>query len=395
LWSCCLVVLLFRYSQVAAAPTCNIQDYGAKGDGTTDNTKAIQSALNACVNGGTVIIPTGTFLTYSLLVSGVTSYTIQVMGTLKAGTMDNWPVNGLNCEDFFTITKGNGVTITGNGVFDGQGTPWYIAFDQGTLKYTRPRQLVISDSSNVKISHVKLYNSPMMNLILNNIQGGEISYLNITDEWYNGGTTEPHNTDGIDVGTNSKNIYFHDLYIYNGDDSIAVKKGSTAGGCTSDLLIENCQFFRGHGASIGSIPSGCVQNVVFRNISINGQMAGCNLKSYGTEAGFIKNITWQDIKLINTEYCIHINGNYKPSFGDPQTPPLGDSVQVSDIFLTNIQGTNCHYPAVFNCEPTAPCENIYLDNVNVAAGATVKTMECSYAHGSVAGTIQPASCLQN
>src|SRR5699024_5796960 len=43
----------------------SIMDYGAVGDGTTDNTQAIKDAIQACVEagGGKVVIPAGKFLT--------------------------------------------------------------------------------------------------------------------------------------------------------------------------------------------------------------------------------------------------------------------------------------------------------------------------------------------
>ena len=53
----------------------NIQDYGAKGDGKTLNTAAIQSAIDACHKdkGGTVLIPAGDFIAGTLeLKSNVT-----------------------------------------------------------------------------------------------------------------------------------------------------------------------------------------------------------------------------------------------------------------------------------------------------------------------------------
>jgi len=39
----------------------NVLDYGAVGDGTTDDTTAIQTAINATPNGGTLIFPEGTY----------------------------------------------------------------------------------------------------------------------------------------------------------------------------------------------------------------------------------------------------------------------------------------------------------------------------------------------
>ncbi len=43
----------------------NVLDYGAKGDGTNDDTAAVQKAIDACAaqGGGQVLLPAGTFLT--------------------------------------------------------------------------------------------------------------------------------------------------------------------------------------------------------------------------------------------------------------------------------------------------------------------------------------------
>jgi hypothetical protein len=43
------------------ADTINVKDFGAKGDGTTDDTAAIQAAINAQINGGIVFFPNGTY----------------------------------------------------------------------------------------------------------------------------------------------------------------------------------------------------------------------------------------------------------------------------------------------------------------------------------------------
>ena len=47
----------------------NVQDYGAVGDGVTDDTAAIQAAINAAVNGAVVFLPPGTYRVTGLVIS--------------------------------------------------------------------------------------------------------------------------------------------------------------------------------------------------------------------------------------------------------------------------------------------------------------------------------------
>lgn len=62
----------------------NVKDYGAVGNGTTDDTTAIQSALNALpATGGTVYFPGGTYLIGSGLTSSLNS--IELRGTGNRG----------------------------------------------------------------------------------------------------------------------------------------------------------------------------------------------------------------------------------------------------------------------------------------------------------------------
>ena len=141
----------------------------------------------------------------------------------------------------------------------------------------------------------------MFNVVINNSTRSEIFGLNITSTWYvfesyrcgifwqsaakfssrhlaaqirytdpqSGDLKEPHNTDGIDPGSGSSLVHVHDVFIHNGDDSIAVKPSST---CTRDILVEDSHFEFGHGCSIGSVGKGCVENVLFRNITMGNQV---------------------------------------------------------------------------------------------------------------------------
>jgi|EP01043_Picozoa_sp_COSAG02_P050731 polygalacturonase len=133
-----------------------------------------------------------------------------------------------------------------------------------------------------------------MQVALNGVKGAEISHVNITSTWYidpkSKQLMEPHNTDGIDPGGGSSEIHIHDVSIHNGDDSVAVKPHGEGedSGCTRNILVENCRFEKGHGCSIGSVGKGCVENVLFRNITMKSQENGCRVKTYSEGAGHVR-----------------------------------------------------------------------------------------------------------
>ena len=56
------------YSMIDGAPV-NVLDFGATGDGVTDDTAAIQAAINSLVNGGKVYFPIGSYLVSSPIVT--------------------------------------------------------------------------------------------------------------------------------------------------------------------------------------------------------------------------------------------------------------------------------------------------------------------------------------
>jgi polygalacturonase len=225
----------------------------------------------------------------------------------------------------------------------------------------------------------------MINVKLNNVFIADVGFLNILDEWYDNGTKEPHNTDGIDPGQNSKHIHIHNCNISNGDDSVAVKPGDSSSGCTSDIFVENCNFYNGHGCSIGSVPSGCVQNVVFRHIYMYNQLGGCNIKSYNSGPGFIQNISFENIQMTNMDNCITINTNYQPSSQSAQ-------IKITDVRYSTVSGMNCKNPAEFSCQSAETCTGISMIGVNLSGGKSATTMTCENAFGQ-AVSVSPPSCL--
>ena len=69
------------YSMITGAPV-NLRDFGAVGDGTTDDTSALQAAITECANNNkTLFVPDGTFM-YSNVTVPATK-TLSIVGSSR------------------------------------------------------------------------------------------------------------------------------------------------------------------------------------------------------------------------------------------------------------------------------------------------------------------------
>ena len=117
----------------AAARVYNVRELGAKGDGKTLDTAALQAAIDKCAaeKGGTVLIPAGDFLFGTLeLKSNVTLHVAAGGRLLGSGTPEHYsagkgiPPNNGNVV-FLYANGAENVVIEGNGAIDGQGSLFY------------------------------------------------------------------------------------------------------------------------------------------------------------------------------------------------------------------------------------------------------------------------------
>src|SRR5207249_2147996 len=102
-------------------------NYGAKGDGVTINTKAVQAAINAASagGGGTVIVPRGEFLCGPIQLASHINLLVDAGATLRMLPLDQYPGGANAPADFISGSKLQDVAITGGGTIDGQGIPWW------------------------------------------------------------------------------------------------------------------------------------------------------------------------------------------------------------------------------------------------------------------------------
>ena len=76
----------FRVATEDSYVVLNVKDFGAKGDGETDDTPFIQCAINACPRGGSVYIPAGVYKIYPLFLKSDLTLDIGKDAVLSAFT---------------------------------------------------------------------------------------------------------------------------------------------------------------------------------------------------------------------------------------------------------------------------------------------------------------------
>ena len=245
---------------------CSVDTYGAKGDGVTDDTAAIQSALNDCggSGGGQVVLPAstgnGTYLSKALSMNhSHVELNVPAKTVLRiSNDRKHWP-GSLN---FITGHSAEHIAITGAGTIDGQGAVWWANRND-----FRPHTVQFNHVTYALIEGVTIVDPPNHCLELY-ADHCEVSGVTIQAPPSTGTASPSHNTDAVDV--HGDPFYVHDCYFNTGDDNIAAHANNT--------LVENCRFGTGHGASIGSLCDVWLTNITFRNISFDGTTSGAKIK---------------------------------------------------------------------------------------------------------------------
>src|ERR1700722_17795590 len=163
---------------VITGPTFLITNFGAVGNGTTNNTTAIQNCINTAsltaVNeanthssliGAVVEIPAAAspFECGPITIPSNIDLQIDSGAELQALSFATYPNATSNPANFITLNKDTNNEITGAGTIDGQGAAWWTAFNTGTTP-TRPRLINVSGTNTLLIQGVTLTNSPMFHV---------------------------------------------------------------------------------------------------------------------------------------------------------------------------------------------------------------------------------------
>lgn len=299
---------LFVVGQLTvSAKNLNILDFGAKADGKTVNTVAIQSAINSChdAGGGRVEISAGLFLSGTINLQSNVELHLQAGAVLRGtSNLKDYNYNNQRVGLIYTENAEN-VSVTGTGTIDGNGDAFMkleefkVISEEGkqfsrqkekfrvipgtlsdgpVVPLERPYQMIIfSNCRNVLIRDVTVSNSPFWTIHLADVNGGVISGVNI-----NNNLLIPNN-DGIDL-TSCSNINVSDCNISGGDDGFAITGYAHHFDLpgyknlvhdSENINVSNCNIVsRSSGIRIGGWDQNHMRNYNFNNINITSSNRG-------------------------------------------------------------------------------------------------------------------------
>lgn len=357
--------------------TFNIRDYGAVGDNKSDNTNAISAAITAAANagGGKVVVPTGIYLCGPLKFANNLALQIDSAAILRMLPIDRYPGGTTDGTAFISGSELHDIAITGKGMIDGQGSPWWPFAKTKNAK--RPRMIAFRICDKVLIEGVKLINSPMFHIAIS----GKSSNVTVRDVIIRApSSTDPvnpsHNTDACDVSGTKILIQHCDVSV--GDDNF------TCGGGTSNVLIRDCTYGNGHGVSIGSYTRGGVSDITVENCTFTNTDCGIRIKSDRDRGGVLQNLTYRNLRMTNVGIPILIYASYMAKEREyrnlqmitpeiaaayPSAPvtvltPTYRNITFTDITATAASGKRA---GLIWGLPEAAITNVVLKNVNIIA----------------------------
>lgn len=301
------IIALLSLAAPAArgAKVYNIMDYGAVGDGRTDDAAAIQRTLDECskAGGGTVTVPAGrTFMCGPLHLRSFVELHLEPNSRLLAN-----PDESIYHESAFGANEGEGmmwlsgkdieqVSVTGTGCLDGNGIAFMGAElgDSYELKPVttfdpRPHLLTLVNVERLVIRDVTIRNSTYWTVHLVGCHDALIDGVSILN------SLKVRNSDGIDID-HSRAVRVANCFIESGDDCVCLKNRrefAEYGPC-KDITVTGCVMTsRSCAVKIGSENMDSISRVVFTSCIIRDSNRGIGIQN--RDEGTVSDVVFSDI----------------------------------------------------------------------------------------------------
>lgn len=365
----------------------NVKDNGAKGDGETIDTKAIQDAIDKCPPYGEVYFPEGEYLTGALFIKkNNISINISEGAVLKAvHNLHHFPLvmdmyEGKEVRKFSSVLnigefgdpdgRFSGIRVYGGGTIDNQGS---ILAEQQTVNLNRMSRsygLPVINCDDVSIENIAIINPCTWNVHPLLCNGFTTYGCKLISSGFG-----LSNADGWDPDSSS------DCYLVNStldgqDDNIAIKsvkilnhEGKEICKPSENIYVSHCNFIRGGGICIGVELDSGVRNVWIDNCTVENCDRGIHICSRQKDKGngAIEDVHFRDILIKKTgEWGINVTLWYWIKSYLPNTFESQDIREIKNIYFDNVRiEKTTGSPIQIIGLAEQPIKNIHFNNVSI------------------------------
>jgi len=319
-----LLALLFTFDSYCICaeqgPVYNVRNYGARGDGSTLDTQALNNAIDACssAGGGQVLVPVGKYVTGTVHLKSNVTFQLdagaELVGTTDLNQYESFtPPDGCmlptiaNWHRALVLANGaENIAITGQGVINGSN----VVDAEGEEGVRGPHAVLFGNCKNVRLRDISVHNAGNYAILLEFTSDVEIRGIKVLGGY-----------DGVHfrgwINNPCRNVTISDCEFYTGDDCIA-------GWHWQDTLVDRCVL---NSASNGIRLFGPAKHVIVHD---------CLFFGPGRYAW--RTMGLNSRKNMTSGLCI------QPSAWGA-TEGTVDDVQVSDVVMRDV-GTPLHLAAV-------------------------------------------------
>lgn len=341
----------------------SVLDYGARGDGRTDNTGAFRAAIEAChrAGGGHVDVPAGCYLTGPIhLLSRVDLHVREGAYVLFSRAYEDYPLimsyyegyPSARCTSPLWATDAEDIAVTGHGVLDGSGDIWWYVrrweqtdemwdyilrwrggYDdqdpqrhvwwpterhkQGNAYFNAHSGLVnnLAEAAKyqpffrpcmvelIRCRRVLLQNITVQNSPAWSLHPFLCEHVTVTGVTVKAPWDAP-NTDGLNLECTKHARVTHCTFDV-GDDALCMKAGKNAAGRrigvgTEDVYISHCKVYAAHGGFVLGTETACgIRDVLVEDCVFTRTDRGLRFKSCYGRGGVIENVVMRRIRMHN------------------------------------------------------------------------------------------------